>query len=781
MARKHKARTSTILPIFRHYDNREKTLQTTNDRAPSSNDELKSKRGPTATKEEEPTEFFDDVRQYRDICVSARLTRKQNTDQSDSRRSSMSEERQNVNEESKRLHIGSKKFLNNPPGEQSSWQDCSKLVENHDVIMCQVYREEVDTLAVFAGLFSAVLTAFIIESYKWLMLQADDVSADYLRQIVALMSGVDVSLVSTIDRSSPLPPHVMTRINTLWFSSLTLSLSSALIGIVSKQWLREFLRETGHSHQTNMSVRQIKYEGLMEWYVGPIIATIPLMLQSALFLFLIGIIDLLWHLQTSVATIITTLGSSTMFFFIITTILPGIQYIRHHRGSRLHVIYQFPFKSPQAWLFLKSSVSIINFFAWVYAYVTSLGKKPDDKRGDAHAAPYQTYASWTQFDLGWASQSDKNASWSKKPLSLARCLGFMELTFEHASLRDWIWNCLWHMRDEAVNARYVLQCFRRDFSEGSRTDLTSLEDKLIQAVKAFLDPSGLSSATSESIMYALLNTGQGAPRAEARLEHTIRIFNSFDIGGLAHTPSMVHKAMCTALQDLVGTPTSPELNLQLFYVVQSLLANSDVLVTEQLKSASAIVNHLSRIETEDAGDTAAPAPALSLDIAKEIMKWLENQAIPDTRENWSDFKSRVFWAAHIAVMLAQRFDPSGSSDTVASSHPRISDVHELVQMVSTKSLLIPADVFPTWTPRDFSMDALTSVKVSLEALAPQVQPVASVRRRSVKSRDKQDSRRTDSDGAFTQVSVPSQTEFAEVLMFDSYTDIRIHGCFFRLS
>ncbi|TRM59219.1 hypothetical protein BD626DRAFT_572805 [Schizophyllum amplum] len=669
------------------------------------------------------------------------------TDPGDSRRTSISKEHKQIGpEENKRWHIGSDKFFHRPPGEGTSWKSCAKLIDNHDIAMCQFWREEVDTLAVFAGLFSAVLTAFIIESYKWMMIQSDDVSADYLRQLVALTSGVDVSSVSTIDKSSPLPTHVMVRINSFWFSSLTLSLSSALIGIVSKQWLREYLRDTGHSHQTNLSVRQVKYEGLMKWYVGPVISTIPLLLQTALFLFLIGIIDLLWHLQTTVATIITTLGSSTMLFFLVTTVLPGVQYLRHRRGLRLHVIYQFPFKSPQAWLFLQASVAIVNFFAWAYAYVTSLKKRPNDKRKDVHVAPYQTHASWTQFDLDWTSQQDKVAGWHHEPSALARCLGFMDLTFEHGSLRDWIWNCLWEMRYQAANARHVLKCFRRDFN--GEFDVTSLEERLIQGVKYYLDPRGYSRYTSEPVMFVLLDTGRGAPRAEARLEHIIRIFNSFDISGTERIPSMVYKVMRNALDEIVDT-SSPELSLQLFYVAQSLLARSHLVIDEPFNLASSIVDYLSRIEAE--GDPSIPN--LSLNICKEITEWLESQPIPTTREGWSDYKSLVFWAAHIAVMLAQRFHPSGSSDVLASSHPRILDVHALVQMVFAKLLLIPADVSPTWTPADFDMEDLTSVKVSLETLAaPQVKPAASVRRRSVKARGKQDSSRTDSDGAFTQTS-----------------------------
>ncbi|EJD46863.1 hypothetical protein AURDEDRAFT_22173, partial [Auricularia subglabra TFB-10046 SS5] len=59
---------------------------------------------------------------------------------------------------------------------KEAWQKCSELVENHDRGMCEAYREQIDTLLVFAGLFSAVVTAFTVESYHWLHADAADAS-----------------------------------------------------------------------------------------------------------------------------------------------------------------------------------------------------------------------------------------------------------------------------------------------------------------------------------------------------------------------------------------------------------------------------------------------------------------------------------------------------------------------------------------------------------------------------------------------------------------------------
>ncbi|EJD43456.1 hypothetical protein AURDEDRAFT_26187, partial [Auricularia subglabra TFB-10046 SS5] len=93
--------------------------------------------------------------------------------------------------------------------------------------LCEAYREQIDTLLVFAGLFSAVVTAFTIESYQWLHNDAGDVSAQLLAHIAEVLvrnlTGQSVPLPTT----SALSDATATRINVYWFLSLILSLSAA--------------------------------------------------------------------------------------------------------------------------------------------------------------------------------------------------------------------------------------------------------------------------------------------------------------------------------------------------------------------------------------------------------------------------------------------------------------------------------------------------------------------------------------------------------------------------
>ncbi|TRM59201.1 hypothetical protein BD626DRAFT_508592 [Schizophyllum amplum] len=527
------------------------------------------------------------------------------------------------------------------------------------------------------------------------MEQPDDLTADYLRQILAILSNTTVSSVRAYSGRRSLPDSVVTLINGLWFSSLTMSLSSALIGIVSKQWLREYLRDAGRSHETNLAVRQIKYQGLTRWYVGAIITTIPLLLQGALFLFLVGVIYLLWYLQPAVAAVISVQGILIVSFFVATTVLPAAQFVFYESGRlHLHTTAQFPYKSAQAWLFLRMTLHIINFGAWIY-----------------HALAFMRGLRFglvvPQWDLDWMRRRDESACQSNdEPTSVGLCLGFMELNFEHRLLREWMWNCLWSMRDNAANAKYVLQCARR--VPKVKADFPSPEDVLAQDVIPLLDPGTESEMTTELIAHMLLD-----PRNEACVEHIIRMYNSLVLRGVEVIPDIVFDSLLNTVQDIPGN-CSKETQTQLFFVAQDILRRSQH--TEEIFSTfldliSVIIAHLSRSEVHTSSGYAYAVEELSLALGSEVTDWL--QRYPDPSNNWRDFKSRVLWSAKTAVMLARRLSCFESADETTAARRQFTPIYALFELVDAKLALIPPTTVPTWTPDHSDIDEFSRVKVSL--------------------------------------------------------------------
>ncbi|KZV81056.1 hypothetical protein EXIGLDRAFT_578287, partial [Exidia glandulosa HHB12029] len=158
------------------------------------------------------------------------------------------------------------------------------------------------------GLYSAALTAFLIDSYKTLTQDPNDYVAQLLFQVVSLNESVNVSNRATGPIRAPgegfvRPPR--TRwVNGLWFTSLVLTLSVALLCILAKQWLYEYDRTIfERTVTTHHWVRRhvLHSEGLKTWRVPVLISILPTVLHLALFLFIAGLAVFLFDIDHSIS------------------------------------------------------------------------------------------------------------------------------------------------------------------------------------------------------------------------------------------------------------------------------------------------------------------------------------------------------------------------------------------------------------------------------------------------------------------------------------------------
>jgi hypothetical protein len=111
---------------------------------------------------------------------------------------------------------------------------------------------------------------------------------------------------------SPFQPTTSTvRVNTLWLVGLVLSLMASLFCIFVKQWVRMYMKWTEITPlQTAMALRQYRYNGLQQWGLPAALAIMPGILQLALALFLVGLVELLLpiHQVVGVATAVAVYG-----------------------------------------------------------------------------------------------------------------------------------------------------------------------------------------------------------------------------------------------------------------------------------------------------------------------------------------------------------------------------------------------------------------------------------------------------------------------------------------
>lgn len=430
------------------------------------------------------------------------------------------------------------------------------------------------------------MTAFTIEAYKWLREANDDMSVRLLAFIA--------SQVNNSSSNTPAPPEVSVnpftvtsaevRINAAFFLSLTLSLSTVLLGIMCLQWLREYRRDVALPHKEAIALRQMRYEGLLAWHVPEILSALPVILQTSLLLFFIGILDLLWARHWIVAACVTVVVGIVMTFLAITSALPALQHAfvkdRHLR------VHQCPYKSPQSWLAYKFGHMVL----WI---VDSLNFRWANESHRFHRLLKSTAdLNWMTYDLRWRQLRDAE--------DVVR--GTAKSTADSADIihgLQWINNTFMQSVD-AVNP--IENCITDlDLSAAASTVSGFYLDGLIDntTLRVLLDdrfsPTEQQKRDILSAYYLHLHKDRHRVLKLSYLESLLRILNSQEV------PQPFYDWLSEILKELASSPppdtfsiTNHEIDVQILLCMKGLMKRSgrSELRTLDLVVAWALLHHL---------------------------------------------------------------------------------------------------------------------------------------------------------------------------------------------
>ncbi|KAI0359502.1 hypothetical protein OH77DRAFT_1434651 [Trametes cingulata] len=220
-----------------------------------------------------------------------------------------------------------------PDEKAKAWSEAAGMARTYSDEMILRWNSGIDIYLVYAGLFSAILTAFNVQSYQLLQPAAPDPTLAVLQQMSLQLSSFSLNppfvnstqpaLSSSSDATAPPPvPRSAIWLNALWFSALVLSLASASVGIMVKQWLAEYSSGLSGTSRQAARLRQYRLNNLIKWRVGYTVVMIPVLLQVALGLFFAGLLCLVWTLHEGVAAVVSILVGCVMAFTIVTAVLP---------------------------------------------------------------------------------------------------------------------------------------------------------------------------------------------------------------------------------------------------------------------------------------------------------------------------------------------------------------------------------------------------------------------------------------------------------------------------
>ncbi|PBK88599.1 hypothetical protein ARMGADRAFT_362734 [Armillaria gallica] len=191
-----------------------------------------------------------------------------------------------------------------------------------DANMLAEWRDTIDVILVFAGLFSAVLTTFVVQTSQNMQPDYNQASAFLLLEILKASNGSQISIPS-----SPTDFFSVSRsdewVNSLWFVSLTLSLITALVAVLVKQWFHQYIAIPSDSPPRDRArIQYMRHVGLQTWHVSTIIEMLPVLLHVSLALFFAGLAIFLFSLGMKVAWLVSIICAATYVAYVVTLILP---------------------------------------------------------------------------------------------------------------------------------------------------------------------------------------------------------------------------------------------------------------------------------------------------------------------------------------------------------------------------------------------------------------------------------------------------------------------------
>ncbi|KAK0191983.1 hypothetical protein F5146DRAFT_927827, partial [Armillaria mellea] len=118
----------------------------------------------------------------------------------------------------------------------------------YDIERVEGWQDGLDVLLVFVGLFSTVVTTFVVQTSQSLQVDNSMVTALLLFELInvqcAAGNGSSVNDVphSGLTPSSDFHPTASDSwVNGLWFVSLSLSLTTVLFAVLTKQWIHQYM------------------------------------------------------------------------------------------------------------------------------------------------------------------------------------------------------------------------------------------------------------------------------------------------------------------------------------------------------------------------------------------------------------------------------------------------------------------------------------------------------------------------------------------------------------
>ncbi|KAI0274301.1 hypothetical protein BGY98DRAFT_79872 [Russula aff. rugulosa BPL654] len=186
----------------------------------------------------------------------------------------------------------------------------SDIADEEDDEMAARWQQDAKDILIFTGLFSAAVSVLLAVSVLDLKPNSQDISAVYLANIYQVLAHAELNItlpptsIPPIPSSEPFSPRRSAIwVNSLWFLSLVINLTCALLATSLHQWSRRYNRFTHPSRcgpEKRARLRAFFRRGMDKMYLPLTVETLPALIHLSLFLFFAGLAVFLFNINHNV-------------------------------------------------------------------------------------------------------------------------------------------------------------------------------------------------------------------------------------------------------------------------------------------------------------------------------------------------------------------------------------------------------------------------------------------------------------------------------------------------
>ncbi|KAI9439610.1 hypothetical protein H4582DRAFT_1812874, partial [Lactarius indigo] len=161
-----------------------------------------------------------------------------------------------------------------------------------------------DSILLFTGLFSSTVATFIAMSYPNLQQSCNVTTQSLLITISQQISTNGTSPAASSCTQNP-PSASVVFVNSVWFLSLVLSLTCALIATLLQQWARRYLQmiQRNHAPHVRAHIREYFSRGARRFRIFGLVEALPFLILISVLLFFTGLVVFAFPTNHTVAYI----------------------------------------------------------------------------------------------------------------------------------------------------------------------------------------------------------------------------------------------------------------------------------------------------------------------------------------------------------------------------------------------------------------------------------------------------------------------------------------------